>query len=393
MRHFAHLPDDDRRRLFARQPQEFHRGSEPAVLATALGATLYMPATRPRLADDLERQAASGVLSTVVCLEDAIADDDLPAAEENLVDQLARFARGAAARAERAGDGPLVFVRVRRPDQITDLASRLRDDAGVVSGFVLPKFTEASGAAFLDALTDAAASTGHRLLAMPVLESPEIIHRETRQDALLGVQRMLEKYRASVLAVRIGATDLCAVYGIRRDRDLTVYDVRVVADVITDVVNVLGRADGTGYVVTGPVWEYFGGHERMFKPQLREAPFEAHDADDLRATLLRRDLDGLLREVVLDKANGLTGKTVIHPSHVAVVHALSVVTHEEFADARDIAGTGSGGGAGASSYRNKMNEAKPHRTWAERTLQRAAVFGVAAEDVGFVDLLAAGTVA
>ena len=72
---------------------------------------------------------------------------------------------------------------------------------------------------------------------------------------------------------------------------------------------------------------------------------------------------------------------------------MSVVTHEEYADARDIAGTGSGGGAGASSYRNKMNEAKPHRTWAERTLQRAAVFGVAAEDVGFVDLLAAGTVA
>ncbi len=115
-----------------------------------------------------------------------------------------------------------------------------------------------------------------------------------------------------------------------------IYDVRVVADVISDVVNVLGRADGTGYVVTGPVWEYFGNHERLFKPQLREAPFEANDADDLRAALLRRDLDGLIREVVLDKANGLTGKTVIHPSHVAVVHALSVVTHEELADARDI---------------------------------------------------------
>ena len=33
---------------------------------------------------------------------------------------------------------------------------------------------------------------------------------------------------------------------------------------------------------------------------------------------------------------------------------------------------------------------KPHRAWAERVLQRADVFGVAREDIGFVDLLAAG---
>jgi hypothetical protein len=33
---------------------------------------------------------------------------------------------------------------------------------------------------------------------------------------------------------------------------------------------------------------------------------------------------------------------------------------------------------------------KPHRAWAERTLQRAEAFGVAHEDVGFVELLNAG---
>ena len=101
-------------------------------------------------------------------------------------------------------------------------------------------------------------------------------------------------------------------------------------------------------------------------------------------------MDGLLREIVLDKANGLTGKTVIHPTHVGAVHALSVVTHEEYADATDILGRQSaGGGVLASRYGNKMNEAKPHRAWAERILCRAAMFGVAAEDVNFVDLLAA----
>jgi hypothetical protein len=181
---------------------------------------------------------------------------------------------------------------------------------------------------------------------------------------------------------------MSAAYGLRRPPDLTIYDIRPVASVICDVVNVLGRADGTGYVVTGPVWEYFSAGERMFKPQLRQSPFDAQQAAPLRQRLITSDLDGLIREVHLDKANGLLGKTVIHPSHVAAVHALSVVTHEEYCDAADILGV-TGGGAMASSYANKMNEAKPHRAWAERLMLRARVFGVAAEGVTFVELLEA----
>jgi hypothetical protein len=36
-----------------------------------------------------------------------------------------------------------------------------------------------------------------------------------------------------------------------------------------------------------------------------------------------------------------------------------------------------------------MNESKPHAAWARRTLLRARAFGVAREDVSFVDLLGA----
>ncbi|GMA88387.1 hypothetical protein GCM10025868_36370 [Angustibacter aerolatus] len=107
-------------------------------------------------------------------------------------------------------------------------------------------------------------------------------------------------------------------------------------------------------------------------------------------SLLAQDLDTLIREIALDKANGLCGKTVIHPSHVRAVHALSVVTHEEFSDASDVLGDDMvAGGVKASGYRNKMNESKPHRAWAERTMRRARVFGVAREDVSYVDVLGA----
>ena len=246
-----------------------------------------------------------------------------------------------------------------------------------LSGFVLPKFTEERGVPFLEALAEAESACGRRLFAMPVLESPQLLHLESRAETLRGIAGTVDKYRERVLALRLGVTDFCSAYGLRRAPDMTAYDVQIVASVISDVVNVLGRADGTGFTVTGPVWEYFRLHERMFKPQLRRSPFLGR-AEELRTALIEHDMDGLLREIELDRANGLQGKTCIHPSHVAPVHALSVVSHEEFSDAADILRPERGdGGVLRSAYTNKMNEVKPHRAWAERTLLRAEAFGVA----------------
>jgi citrate lyase beta subunit len=368
MRHFGHLASAVRSELFHREPQEFTPDS---------------PARK--LADDVLKQAAQGVVSMVLCLEDSIDDRDVIAGEANLVRQFADLA----ARPAVAGALPLLFIRIRTAAQITDLVRRLGDTVRLLSGFVLPKFTEETGVPFLEALTLAEATCGRRLFAMPVLESPQLMHLESRVETLHGISRTLDKYRERVLALRLGVTDFCSSYGLRRAPAMTAYDVQIVASVVADVVNVLGRADGSGFTVTGPVWEYFRHHERMFKPQLRRSPFTP-EAEDLRDALIARDMDGLLREIELDRANGLQGKTCIHPTHVPVVHALSVVTHEEFCDAGDILHQDrSGGGVLRSSYTNKMNEVKPHRAWAEATMRRAEVFGVAREDIGFVELLAA----
>ncbi|MEV0125626.1 HpcH/HpaI aldolase/citrate lyase family protein [Streptomyces sp. NPDC050703] len=388
MRHFGHIAPEVRQRLFHREPCAFTADSPPHLLASALGATLYSPATRPRLADDVLKQGGRGVTSMVLCLEDSIDDSEVDDAEENLVRQFADLAA-------RGVEPPLLFIRVRAAGQIPDLVRRLGPSGRLLSGFVLPKFTEERGVPFLEALTAAEADTptgpGRRLFAMPVLESPELLHLESRAETLAGIARTVDKYRDRVLALRLGVTDFCSAYGLRRPPDMTAYDVQIVASVIADVVNVLGRADGTGHIVTGPVWEYFRVQERMFKPQLRRSPFLEGRADELRQALIEHDMDGLLREIELDRANGLLGKTCIHPSHVLPVHALSVVSHEEFSDAQDILRPErDGGGVLRSSYTNKMNEVKPHRAWAERTLRRAEVFGVAREDVGFVELLTAG---
>jgi citrate lyase beta subunit len=387
MRHFGHIAPEVRQRLFHQEPCDFTAASPARLLSAALGATLYSPATRPRLADDIVKQTGLGVVSMVLCLEDSIGDEDVPEGEENLVRQFTDLA----GREGGTADLPLLFIRVRRPEQIPDLVRRLGPAVRLLSGFVLPKFTEERGMPFLEALAGAEAASGRRLFAMPVLESPELLYRESRVETLEGISRAVDKYRERVLALRLGVTDFCSSYGLRRAPDMTAYDVQIVASVIADVVNMLGRADGTGFTVTGPVWEYFRVQERMFKPQLRRSPFLEGQAEELREALIEHSMDGLLREITLDQANGLLGKTCIHPSHVLPVHALSVVSHEEFSDAQDILRPERGGGGVLrSQYTNKMNEVKPHRAWAERTMLRAEVFGVANEDIGFVELLAAG---
>ncbi|MHA6743168.1 HpcH/HpaI aldolase/citrate lyase family protein [Rhodococcus erythropolis] len=381
MQHFQHLEDDVREQLFLHAPRSFADSDERDLLAIALGATLYVPATRAGLSDIVVKRASEGVSSMVLDLEDAVADHEVESARANAVEALDKIASTDAV-------GMLLFVRVREVADIHKVAASLTEGRAALTGFVIPKFGSESGPVFLDAVADASELLGKHLYAMPVLESPALVHRDTRDLELRTISGILAQHRERILAVRIGATDMCSTFGIRRDRDLTIYDVRVVVDVIADIVNYLGRADGSGFVITGPVWEYFADHERMFRPMLRATPFEEHDAVRFRQHLVSRDLDGLLREIALDRANGIQGKTVIHPSHVAAVNALSAVTHEEYHDALDILGADAGG-VQASGYRNKMNEMKPHRNWARQTALRAHVFGVTNKGITFVELLTA----
>lgn len=389
MRHFSQLPAPVTAELFHRPPEDFDNDAPAPVLAQALGATLYVPGTRPDLADVIRRRVAAGVRSMVIDLEDAVHDGDLEHAEQNTLHAIASLS------AEPAG--ALLFVRTRVPDQIPLITEHLGRYADALTGFVAPKFTPQNAGEYLAAAQQASATTGTRMFLMPVLETPDLLFRETRDATLDRLAAVLAEHREQVLCLRLGATDLCGLYGIRRDRDLTIYHVQLVADLIGDIVNRLGRRDGTGFPISGPVWEYFRGHDRLLRPRLRASPFELLRAGKLRERLLQADLDGLIREIVLDRSNGLTGKTVIHPTHVPVVHAMSAVSHEEYVDAQDVlsaadptvAAGGSQGGVAASNYRNKMNEFRPHRRWAEQIVLRARVFGVLGPDVTVARVLAA----
>ncbi|WP_235013129.1 HpcH/HpaI aldolase/citrate lyase family protein [Arthrobacter sp. SLBN-100] len=386
------MSQSERGRLFLSPPEELTRNSDPGLLAVALGATLYSPANRPGLAKGVLKQTEHGCISFVLCLEDSVADDDVARAETILLEALAELASQQDSTAL-----PLLFIRCRTPEQLLDVGRRAGSSLGVVAGFVLPKFEDETGRgrSFFEALRRLNREAGRieadgglsPLLAMPIIEDPVTTYVETRTAALQNALAVINANQDLVLCIRIGATDMSGAFGLRRSRDLTIYHVNVVANVIGDVVNVFGRT-GNSWVITGPVWEHFSNKERVLRPLLRATPFINLDEEALRQRLLLANLDGLIREIELDQANGLLGKTVIHPSHVPVVHSMSVVSHEEYLDATDIA-AGHSGGVQASSYRNKMNEHKPHRSWAERILLRARAFGVANPGISFAELLEA----
>lgn len=386
MRHFNFLSAEDNERLFLHQPKNLSPHSPKDLLAAGLGATLYCPAIRPNLTEDIIKRASKGAVSIVICLEDSIPDDRVEEGEQNLVQTLKTLSAP-----ELEGTLPLLFVRVRNPLHLRRVAEQNKGTLSALTGFVLPKFEDVTGFATdfvneLKEINQSRAQLGlHVLYFMPILESPLMVYREMREAVLYGVKDILAANHDSVLAVRIGATDMSSIYGIRRPANSTIYDVHVIASVIADIVNLFAR-DSTGYTVTGAVWEHFSGGERIFKPQLRESLFSGDLK--LRRSLLTEGYDSLIREIELDRSNGLLGKTVIHPTHVTLVHAMSVVTHEEFSDATDILKSeNSSGGATSSVYKNKMNEIKPHLFWAKKTLLRAEAFGVSNPGIEFVDFL------
>ncbi|PWW23710.1 citrate lyase beta subunit [Geodermatophilus normandii] len=384
MRHFSYLTDDERERLFAVPPGEVGPATSRGMLALALGATLYSPGTRPALDADAARAATVGATSVVWCLEDAIPHAAVPDAEVNVVAALQRISARAAAGEQPAL--PLLFVRVRSAEQIRSIAVAAGPALAWLTGFSLPKATGATLAPMLEAIAEVGSATGQPLYGMPILETADLAWRETRADALADLAAVVDAHRESVLCLRVGGTDLSGLFGLRRDRDTTIWDVAVVRDCLADVVNRFTR--GGDQVVTGAVWEHIPG-PRLFKPQLRSTPFSDQREGGLRQRMIAGDLDGLIREVTLDKANGLLGKTVIHPAHVSVVNALLTVSRSEYDDALEIL-TARGRGGIAVSTNGRMNEIGPHALWAELISRRAAVFGVVADEAALVDLLSTG---
>jgi len=366
MRHHLYNPNFK----FVKEPEEFNKYTDRSVLQFCLGASMYMPGHKDFI-DAILTHKYPGLTSMVMCFEDACKIEDVPRAEENSLHTLDVLSQKLENGEITYADIPLLIFRVRNLEQFKHFAEQLKPRyLKVLTGFNFPKFNSDNGEGYFAYLQELNNRFGEIIYGLPIIEDSTVAFKETRMEQLLGIKRILDRYKPLVLNVRVGATDFSSCFGARRDVEYTIYDIMTVSDILLDILNIFTRRGD--YVVSGPVWEYFKVKKSM---RFQELPkINLQESLMRREPLVSAEVDGLMRELVLDKANGFIGKTVIHPSHINYVNGFLAVTKEEYEDALQVLNTS--GGVIKSGASNKMNEIGPHRLWAERLVARAAAYGV-----------------
>ena len=379
MRQHMYNPDFE----FVKAPVEFNKYTDRDTLQYCLGATLYMPGTKD-IKDKIVNHRLD-VTSFVMCCEDAIKEEDLPVAEQNILDHMDYFADMIAAGKLSHDDIPLIFVRVRNPEQFKSFAARLTaKQASVLTGFNFPKFNSTNALNVLRTLVEVNSRLGVVLYGMPILEGPEVAFRELRNKELLLLRNILEPYKDLILNIRVGGTDMSSLFGVRRGINSTVFDIMPVRDALSDIINFFNRY--CDYCISAAVWEYFRAYKDDDIDDVIKRNF--HNALIKGDEIVNPAIDGLLKEVLIDRANGFVGKTIIHPTHAKFVNAMFTVVEEEYKDAIQILNTS--GGVIKSEKGDKMNEIGPHRRWAEKIAKRAEVYGVIKNEDSVLNLVLGG---
>lgn len=359
IRHFKGLSENEVNIFFHLPPKEFSKTTDKLKLGIAMGATLYIPGLMSNFSSKLIKRSFENLTSVIMCLEDSISDNALTEAENNVVEQLHTLAEAISANATLQYDLPLLFIRIRSVDQLQRIASQLGNDLDLITGIVFPKCNSTNANDFFSCLDSLNQARSVTLYGLPIIESKEIIYKESRQEELQKLYKIFLNYERLILTIRVGATDFSSLFSLRRPYNRTVYELQLIGDCLTEILNTFRRYEDN-FIISGPVFEYF---------------------DD-------KSKDILWEEVQLDLLNGFYGKTCIHPSQVDIVNAVYPVSKETFDDASMIVGNRYGNnGILSSPSKNKMNEVKPHYSWALKILAQAEIYGVLNENVTTHDFI------
>lgn len=370
MRQFRGVSEKEIREFFHIPPSDFSKRLERKKLGMAMGAALYLPGSMPNFSVKLNNKNLKNLTSTIICLEDAVSDSELLEAELNVVNELKLIEQNDQNGLIDTNEIPLLFVRIRNVQQLEKIANLLGSAIRYITGFVFPKCTSYNAKNFFLCLQNLNLQHSIHLYALPILETKEIIYTETREQELSNLYTVFKQFEDLVLTIRVGATDFTSLFSQRRPGNRTIYDLLLITNCLTDILNKFNRKEDS-FVVSGPVYEYFESQDsfRLFT-----------DANSIESILWN--------EVQLDVLNGFYGKTCIHPSQIDIVNSVYVVPKELFEDASLIVeNNAETNGVLRSPARNKMNEVKPHYSWAMKIIAQAEIYGVLKENVTSLDFL------
>ncbi len=309
-----------------------------------VGPLLYCPANNNTIVHSLTADRFGTHFSLALCLEDTIGETCVAEAEEMLLQNLRRLQ---SAHAESDFYLPDIYIRVRSAGQIRSLTGRMESARTLVKGFILPKFSPDNADDYLETILQVNSKNHCHYYIMPIMESPALIHPSRRADILSVLKHKLDAVSSLVLNIRVGGNDLCNVFGFRRRCGESIHQIHTIANVFADVIAIFG----TDYIISGPVWEYYGG--------------KGWDT-------------GLRRELQEDRLCGFIGKTVIHPRQIPLVNEAFRVSKTDWEDARAILNWDQSSPffVAGSAAGERMNECKTHANWAVRTLLLAQAYGI-----------------
>ena len=288
-------------------------------LGWQLGAPLYVPASHPDLLKIANAEKIRFARSMIICTEDAIAEKDINRSLENL----RKFLPYIHTMASRYR-----FIRVRNQDVLKRILDMPNIDK--VDGFVLPKFNQVNRDAYLNELRNT------QFWVMPTLETADVFNPSAMQD--LAMSLVEDSIHSRILMLRIGGNDLLNLVGIRRPRGITLYETPI-AGVISQLVTTYRPL---GFSLSAPVYEYLTDHNT------------------------------LNREISLDMAHGLIGKTAIHPSQIPLIEKHYAVSEKDYLEALSILDVNS---PAVFKMHESMCEVSTHSVWAQQILFRHEYYG------------------
>lgn len=284
-----------------------------------LGASLYMPAHRLDLMDYANGEKLPSLRSMIFCTEDAVSHHEVDSSLRHLglclqgfIDTPRRFR----------------FIRARNPEILARLLALPNIEK--IDGFVLPKFNEAVFHAYFDQLQ------GTSFKVMPTLETKDVFDVGAMHDLRQGLAQtgIFER----ILMLRIGGNDLMNILGIRRPRAMTLYETplgHLIAQLVTSF-------KPYGFSLSAPVFEYL------------------------------EDIVTLQKEIRLDMAHGLTGKTAIHPTQVPIIEAMYRVESEDYEMAFRLNQNSS---PAVFRMHDAMCEVATHQQWGKDIMDRYRCYG------------------
>lgn len=319
-------------------------------LQYALGGLLYTPASNEKIVQTLLEQKYPHLKAWAFCLEDSIQENGLLEAEKRLVDSLRQLNDAVLMKRLAISDMPLLFIRVRSAAHLARFYPQIASYDHLLTGFIAPKFEPQNMKDYGEWLKALNHNREFPLYLMPILESESIIDLRQRLDNLSILKDYLDTIQPWILNIRVGGNDFANRFALRRNIHQNIYEMGLLNSVLMDILNIFG----SDYVVSAPVWEYFGTAEEMAWQK------------------------GLQEELKLDRLNGFIGKTAIHPAQLSLINRALLVSEEDYQDALQIVqwspdetlGVIKGVGS------KRMNETRVHKRWAKKILALADIYGV-----------------